>query len=68
VPLGVPRPIITRLNTEINQVLAFPVMKDKVAALGYGLVGGTPAQLDAFVKKEVVKWTDVIKRTGAKVN
>jgi tripartite-type tricarboxylate transporter receptor subunit TctC len=67
-PLGVPKPIITKLNTEINQVLTSPVMKEKVAALGYGLVGGTQAQLDAFVKKEVVKWTDVIKRTGAKVD
>ncbi len=67
-PLGVPKPIITKLNAEINQVLASPVMKDKVATLGYGLVGGTQAQLDAFVKKEVVKWTDVIKRTGAKVD
>ena len=67
-PLGVSKAIIARLNTEINQALASPVMKVKVAALGYVLVGGTQAQLDAFVKKEVVKWTDVIRRTEAKVD
>jgi len=31
------------------------------------VVGGTPAQFDSFVKKEIVKWADVIKRSGMKV-
>lgn len=68
VPLGVAKPIVARLNAEINQVLASPPMKEKIATLGYELVGGTPEQFDAFVKKETAKWADVIKRTGAKVD
>ena len=68
VPAGVPRTIVTRLNAEINKALASPTLKEKYAAIGYELVGGTPQQFDAFVKKEIVKWADVVKRSGAKVD
>ena len=65
-PAGVPKPVVTRLNVAINKVLAAPALKEKYAAIGYELVGGTPEQFDAFVKKEIAKWADVIKRSGAK--
>jgi tripartite-type tricarboxylate transporter receptor subunit TctC len=31
-------------------------------------VGGTSEQFTAHVKKEIAKWADVVKRTGAKVD
>ena len=34
----------------------------------YELVGGTAEQFTAHVKKEIAKWADVVKRTGAKVD
>lgn len=68
VPAGVPKPVVARLNSAINKVLAMPVMKEKYAAIGYELVGGTPEQFDAYVKKEIVKWADVVKRSGARVD
>lgn len=45
-----------------------PALKEEFSAIGYTLVGGTPQQFDAFVKKEVAKWADVIKRSGAKID
>jgi len=68
VPVGVPKAIVARLNAAINQALASPALKEKYAAIGYELVGGTSAQFDAFVKKEIAKWADVIKRSGVKVD
>ena len=68
VPVGVSKAIVARLNAEINQVLAAPALKEKYAAIGYELVGGTPEQFDAFVRKEIAKWADVVKRSGAKVD
>lgn len=68
VPAGVSKPVVTRLNGAINNVLAMPVMKEKYAAIGYELVGGTPEQFDAYVKKEIAKWADVVKRSGARVD
>ena len=68
VPAGVAKPIVTQLNAAINKVLAMPAMKEKYAAIGYELVGGTPAQFDTYVKKEIAKWANVVKRSGAKLN
>lgn len=68
VPSGVPKTIVARLNTEINNALASTTLKEKFSAISYELVGGTPEQFDAFVRKEIAKWADVIKRSGAKVD
>jgi tripartite-type tricarboxylate transporter receptor subunit TctC len=66
VPAGVAKPIVARLNAETNIALTVPAVKQKLDSLGYEAVGGTPEQFDAFVKNEVVKWADVIKRSAVK--
>jgi hypothetical protein len=43
-------------------------LKTRYAALEAEPVGGTPEQCAEFVKCERVKWTDVVKRSGAKVD
>ncbi len=68
VPSGVAKGIVARLNAEINKALASTTMKDTIAAMGYELVGGTPEQFTAHVRKEIAKWADVVRRTGAKVD
>ena len=68
VPVGVPKTIVARLNAAINKVLALPAVKEKYSAIGYELVGGTPEQFDAYVRSEIAKWADVVKRSGAKLN
>ena len=67
-PVGVPKAIIAKLNAEINKALAVPALREKFAAIGYELVGGTPEQFGAFARNEVVKWADVVKRSGAKID
>jgi tripartite-type tricarboxylate transporter receptor subunit TctC len=42
-------------------------VKDKPVGFGYDLVGGTPEHFAAFVRNEIKKWADVVRRTGAKV-
>jgi tripartite-type tricarboxylate transporter receptor subunit TctC len=68
VPAGVPKPIIARLNAEINKALASQSAKERLAGSGYDLVGGTPEQFTELVSKEIAKWADVVKRTGAKLD
>jgi tripartite-type tricarboxylate transporter receptor subunit TctC len=60
VPAGVPKAIVTKLNAEINTALASSNVKEKLAGVGYELVGGTPEQFTELVKKETAKWADVI--------
>ena len=65
-PAGTPAAIVSKLNAEINKVLASPAIRERWLALGIEPVGGTPERFTAHVKAETAKWTDVIKRAGIK--
>jgi tripartite-type tricarboxylate transporter receptor subunit TctC len=67
-PAGVPQAIVARLNAEINKALTSLTVKEQLGGIGYELVGGTPEQFAELVKKETVKWADIIKRSGAKID
>ena len=68
VPAGTPQAIVDRLNAEINKAVVSPAAKERLGAVGYELVGGTVEQFTALVNREITKWADVVKRTGAKVD
>ena len=59
-PAKTPTAIIERLNRETNTVLARPDMREKFAAVGMELIGGTPAQFDQFIKAETDRMSKVI--------
>jgi tripartite-type tricarboxylate transporter receptor subunit TctC len=68
VPGGLSKPLVARLNTEINTALASSSAKERLGGVGYELVGGTTEQFTGLVKRELAKWADVVKRTGAKID
>src|SRR5690349_6563388 len=63
-----PRPIIARLNTEMNGILAEADMQQKMHGFGFDLVGGTPDAFGALIRDEAAKWAPVIKKVGLKVD
>ena len=65
-PTGTPKPIIDKLNKEINAVLLDPQLKENLLAQGIDLEGSTPEALQAFVKGEIDKWARVIKTSDIK--
>jgi tripartite-type tricarboxylate transporter receptor subunit TctC len=67
VPVRTPRAIVTKLNAEINKALQSAELRERYAAIEAEPTGGTPEQFAAFVKTESVKWADVVKKSGAKV-
>lgn len=68
VPAATPKPIIARLNTEMNAVLKEPDVVSKMHNLGFDLVGGTPEAFGALIHGEAVKWAPVIRKLGLKVD
>ncbi|MDB5864635.1 MAG: transporter [Betaproteobacteria bacterium] len=68
VPVRTPKAIVVKLNAEINKALQSPALKERYAAIEADPVGGTSEQFAAFVKKETVKWADVVKKSGAKLD
>ena len=67
-PSGTPPDIVKRLNTEIVKILNLPDVKEKLTGLGAEPVGNTSEEFSAMVKSEVVKWAEVVKKSGAKVD
>jgi tripartite-type tricarboxylate transporter receptor subunit TctC len=66
-PLGIPKPLLVKLNDAVNKALAAPSLKEKYAANGVETVGGTPEEFGAFIKREVEKYERIGKKIGAKV-
>ena len=68
VPASTPKPIVARLNTEINAVLKEPDVVQKMHGFGFDLIGGTPEDFGALIRGEAAKWAPVIKKVGLKVD
>jgi tripartite-type tricarboxylate transporter receptor subunit TctC len=63
-----PPEIVKRLNTEIVKIINNPDVQKKLVELGAEPVANSSEEFTAFVKTEVVKWGDVVKKSGAKVD
>jgi tripartite-type tricarboxylate transporter receptor subunit TctC len=51
---------------EANKALKTPAVRDKLATLGFVIVGGTPQEADAYVRSEMTKWAGVVEKSGLK--
>jgi tripartite-type tricarboxylate transporter receptor subunit TctC len=67
-PAGTPRPILERLNNEVNKIIQTPDIKEAWAKQGATPMGMTIDQFDRFLRADIEKWADVVKRSGAKVD
>jgi len=65
-PAGTPKPIVTRLHGEIVKILKQSDVTERLGALGFEIVGGTPEQFGAYIRSEIKKWEKVVKASGAK--
>jgi len=63
---GTPRPIVERLNKEINAVLAVPEVRERLLGMGATPTGSTPEELELVIRSESAKWKKVIEISGAK--
>jgi tripartite-type tricarboxylate transporter receptor subunit TctC len=72
-PAKTPKPIIDRLGAEIDAVVKEPETRARITDLG-GMLPGltpdggtTPETFEAFVRAEIAKWTEVVRKSGATV-
>ena len=63
-PGGTPPAIATRLNAEINQVLAIPNVQERLAKIGFEIVGGSQESFAKYLGSEIEKWAKVVKAIG----
>lgn len=61
-PAGTPKPILDRLNTEINRIIRDPeVASSRLTPAGIGAVGSTPEHLKSVMKSDIAKYRTIVK-------
>jgi tripartite-type tricarboxylate transporter receptor subunit TctC len=64
-PAGLPLPIVTRLNSEVNAILQQADVKERYASEGADTAPNTPAWFASYMGREVAKWARVVRASGA---
>jgi tripartite-type tricarboxylate transporter receptor subunit TctC len=67
-PKSTPADIIANLNNEINNGLADPNLKVRLADLGGTVIAGSPADFGKLIADETEKWGKVIRAMGNKAD
>ena len=65
-PGKTPPAIISRLNTEITQIIALPEIKEKLLSHGAQVLGSTPEQYASYLDAEIKRWDKVVKESNTK--
>ncbi len=65
-PAGTPKPVIDRLHAEVIRVFRLPEVSDKLKTLGLEALLSSPEELASYQASEIVKWTKVVKESGAR--
>ncbi len=66
-PAGTPRDIVKRMSDEVALIIKSEGTRARLDAMGTFASGSSPEQFDAFIGAETVKWAQVIKTAGVKL-
>jgi tripartite-type tricarboxylate transporter receptor subunit TctC len=65
-PAKTPKPVVTRLNTELVKALKLPDVSERLGSLGFEIAASTPEHYGNYIRSEIRKWAKVVKASGAK--
>ena len=60
-PAKTPPAIVRRMHEELAKALKVPAVAEKLSAQGMEIVGGSPEEMDRFLKGEIERWAKVVK-------
>jgi tripartite-type tricarboxylate transporter receptor subunit TctC len=64
-PGATPPDVVALLNREVHAIFSDPAVIQELTRRGIGpAVTGPPDEVVAFVKKEIVRWSDVVRKAG----
>ncbi|MCC6210782.1 MAG: tripartite tricarboxylate transporter substrate binding protein [Burkholderiales bacterium] len=65
-PAGTPRPILERMNAEINKVIQTPEGREQMLKFGLLATGTTPEELTEAIRRDMPIWGEVIRKANIK--
>lgn len=60
-PAGTPAAVIDKLNAATRKAASSEIFRSKVVSEGMVVQTGTPAEFDAFVRAEILRWSKIVK-------
>lgn len=66
VPANTPKPVVQKLNAEINRILKMPEVREALAKTGSETVGNSPEEFEQYIAFETGKWAKVAKIANIK--
>ncbi|CAB3828009.1 MULTISPECIES: Bug family tripartite tricarboxylate transporter substrate binding protein [Achromobacter] len=67
-PKGTPKALVEKISADMRDVMSDPKAKEKMIAAGSEFTPSTPEQFQAFVQKEIAKWAEAVKISGARID
>lgn len=67
-PAGTPAAIVNKLNAEIERLLQLREVRERMATLGFDPHRHTPAAFAELIKADIVKWSKVVRESGARAD
>jgi tripartite-type tricarboxylate transporter receptor subunit TctC len=67
-PAGTPRAIVARLNQELVRIMHSAELKAPLAASGTDPLTSTPEEFAAYIKQEIAKWGEVVRKANLKAD
>ncbi len=67
-PAGTPKPVIAKLNAEINKIINLPDVKAVWEKQGAVPMVKSPEEFEKYLRADIEKWAKVVQLSGAKVN
>lgn len=67
-PAATPREVVAKWHDEVVAILALPDIRERVAQMGFEVVGNTPEAYAALIRNDIAKWQRVVKASGAKAD
>ncbi len=65
---GTPKTVVGKLHADITQVLGLAEVGSRLADQGFEAVANSPGAFDSYLKSESVKWTQVVRDSGARAD
>ncbi len=65
-PAGTPRPIVDKLAAALRVAIGSADVQARIAADGAEVMGSTPEEYAADIDREETKWSEIVRRSGAK--
>lgn len=67
-PAAMPKPLVARINQEVNAVLQVPEFRASMAKQGFDARTATPEEFAASIASDMQKWAKVVAAAGIKID